>query len=159
MRALATAALLIVFVAGCGSEEEAATEAAATTGAANAEVTEPFGAYEREVTQAEIDEKGEKPRPEGSTPPPAGTYRLALNAGSIVVTDPEGGSIGQELSVTGGTLVIKRYIGSGGIVFCTDDAESSYAWELAANELALTPKHEGCGDREAVLAGTWLKSR
>jgi hypothetical protein len=117
------------------------------------------GEYERKVTQAEIDQKGEQARPEGWTAPPAGTYRLTLNAGSIVVTDPEGGSIGQELTVTDGTLTIGRYIGSDGVAFCRDDAPSSYGWELAGKELVLTPENEACGDREAILAGTWAKSR
>ncbi|HEX2112092.1 MAG TPA: hypothetical protein VHF67_11120 [Gaiellaceae bacterium] len=158
MRTLATAAFLVVFVAGCGSDDDATT-AAATAVEASAEPTEPFGEYAREVTQAEIDEKGETVRPEGWTAPPAGTYRLTLNAGSIVVTDPDGGSIGQELTLTDGTLAIKRYIGSEGLAFCRDDAPSSYAWEHAGDELVLTAKNEACGDREAILAGTWAKSR
>jgi hypothetical protein len=158
IRVLATAALVLL-VSGCGSDEEPATTPAATATAPNAEATEPLGEYEREVTQAEIEEKGEKTRPEGWTAPPAGPYRLALNAGSIVVTDPDGGSIGQELTVTDGTLMIKRYIGDAPLAFCAHDAPSSYAWEFAGDELVLTPKNEGCGDREAILAGTWKRSR
>jgi hypothetical protein len=152
LRVLATAAAVALFVAGCGSDEEPAATPAATTDAPSAQTTEPFGEYEREVIQAEIDRTAETPQP-----PPAGTYRLTLSSGTIVVVLPDGFSIAQELTATGGALTIGRYIGEGG--FCPDDRESSYGWEIAGGELVLSPRTESCGDREAILAGTWKMSR
>jgi len=158
VRVLVAIAAITVFATGCGSEDESATTTAGTGGAPEAQATEPFGAYERNVTQAEIEEKGETDRPEGWTAPLSGIYRLTLNEGSVIVVDPDGLSIAQEASVSDRTLNIGRYIGSKGIGFCADDAPASYAVEATADELVLSATSEECGDREAILAGTWTKS-
>jgi hypothetical protein len=157
LRRFSVALVLLVVVAACGSgDDDATTTAAATTRAAEAQATDAFGEFEREVTQAEIDRKAEKSQPEGWEPPPPGTHRLTLSSGTIVVTFSDGFSIGQEVTVTGDTLTIGPYIGEG--AFCRDDRDSSYNWEIAGEELVLSPSMESCGDREAVLTGTWTKT-
>ena len=160
MRRAVFAAAVLCLVAGCGSEEETTpTSAPATTASAAEPTTEIFGEYERDVTQADIDEKGEQQdRAEGWTPPPSGKWRLTLSEGSMIATDPDAGSIAQEASVANGTLSIGRYIGSKGIAFCADDAPASYAVKAEGDELVLSPENEACGDREAILAGTWTRS-
>jgi hypothetical protein len=149
---LVVVAAVLVLLAGCGSDEEAAT----TTTAPEAESAEPFGEFEREVTQAELDRVAEK-RAEGEQTPPTGTYQLSLTEGVLLVSDPEGFSISQELTVADETLTLERYIGEGG--FCRDDDASVYAWQLEGDKLTLSPEDDGCADREAILSGSWSKSR
>jgi len=157
LRRFAIAAVLLVFATGCGSrDDEAATTAAPTTGAAEAGRSDASGDYERAVTQAEIDRSAEESQPKGWEPPPAGTYRLTLSSATIVVVDPDGFSIAQELTMTGDTLTIGRYVAEG--AFCRVDRRSSYRWEIAGDELVLSPKIESCGDRKAILTGTWTKT-
>lgn len=157
-RLVPVAGALLLLVGGCGSDEEAATTTAATTASAEAEVTEPFGEYEREVTQADIDRTAStRVEGPGQEAPPPGTYRLSLNAGVIQAFAPDGFTISQELKVTGGTLEIERYIGRDGI-FCADDGPSSYTWELDGEKLILSPKNDTCADRDSVLTGSWTTS-
>jgi hypothetical protein len=153
----AVAVVLLVVAAGCGSDgDEAAITSRTTTGAVDAGRSDPSGDYQREVTQAELESIGEVSRPEGWQPPPAGMYRLTLTSGTIVVVDPDEFSVAQELTVAEDTLRIGRYVGEG--AFCPDDRDSTYAVQIDGDELVLSPRRESCGDREAILTGTWTKT-
>ncbi len=154
--ALAALIALLLLASGCGSNgEEAETTAARDT-------TEPadavLGDYEREMTQEDIERTAETRRKGEQTPNP-GTVRLVVRDGVMQVFVPEGFSISQELTITADEWRIGPYIGSGMDAFCpTGDRPATYAWELEDNELMLTPKDEGCADRDSTLTGTWAKT-
>lgn len=100
--ALSVLVALVLSASGCGSNGD---EAATTTAPETQPAVEVFGEYERDVTQDDFERTAEK-RPEGLEVPPAGTHQLTLSEGTIVVVDPDGFSISQELTVTDGTLEI-----------------------------------------------------
>jgi hypothetical protein len=157
VRALFVVVAALLLLAGCASDEEAAprTTTSETTTAEAAAAAAPFGEYEREVTQADLDRTAEK-RPAGFEIPPPGTYRLTLSEGNTIVVDPDGFSISQELTVVGGALKIGRYIGEG--FFCPDDSASSYSWKLDGRKLVLAPTKDDCADRDSILTGSWTKT-
>ncbi|MDQ3993735.1 MAG: hypothetical protein M3265_02935 [Actinomycetota bacterium] len=155
MRALFVVAAALLLLVGCASDEEAAPRTTSETTTAEAAAAAPFGEYEREVTQAELDRTAEK-RPAGSESPPPGTYRLTLSEGNIIVVDPDGFSISQELAVTRDVLKVGRYIGEG--FFCPNDSASSYSWKLDAEKLILAPDKDDCADRDSILTGSWTKT-
>ena len=152
LRALLVVAAGLLLLGGCGSDEEAGRTTTAETTTAEARAGGPFGEYEREVTQADLDRTADQ-RSEGAEVPPVGTYRLTLSEGVLLVVDPDDFSISQELTVTDGTFKIERYIGEG--AFCADDSPSSYRWKLDGEKLTLSPQKDGCADRDSILTGSW----
>jgi hypothetical protein len=161
MRVVALAAALLLVLAGCGSDDEAgsdesATTTVATTAPAESMAGDPFGLYEREVTQAEIDRTAAT-RPQGWEAPPPGTYRLNLTLGVLQVFDPNDLQISQELTVTDGTLEIGPYIGPERNAFCSPDGPAAYDWKFEEETLVLSPKEDACADRDSILTGSWSR--
>jgi hypothetical protein len=150
-------AAVLLLAAGCGGEGDADEAARTTTAAAEAQSPQPFGKYERRVTQADLDRNDSK-RTKGWETPPPGAYRLTLDRGVMQVVDPNGLYIAQELTVDGDTLRIERYIGESGIAFCPNDGPSSYNWELDGETLSLSPEDDACPDRDSILTGSWSKT-
>jgi hypothetical protein len=155
VRALFVVVAALLLLAGCASDEEAVPTTTTTETTTAEAAAAPFGEYEREVTQADLDRTAET-RPAGSESPPPGTYRLTLSEGNIIVVDPDGFSISQELTVTRDALKIERYIGEG--FFCPDDSASSYGWKLDGEKLILAPGKDDCADRDSILTGSWTKT-
>lgn len=163
MRFVALAAALLLVITGCGSDDEtgvdeAATTTAATTAPAESEAGDPFGEYEREVTQAEIDRTAGT-RAKGVEVPPPGSYRLNLTLGVLQVFDPNGLQFSQELTVADGTLEIGPYIGPERNAFCNPDGPSAYNWAVEGETLVLSPKEDACADRDSILTGSWSRKR
>jgi hypothetical protein len=49
-------------------------------------------------------------------------------------------------------------IAVGGGVDCREDGPfGSYSWSVSGNELKLTARKEGCGNRRAVWEGVWMR--
>lgn len=164
MRLRAAAALLVLVLGACGSGDDASapTDADTRTAAGAGAPTDPYGEYEREVTQADLDRTAEKRsrRPTAELPP-TGTWHLTLNTGVLEVVDPTDFRIAQEIEVTDTVLEIRRYFHvSGGQygIFCEDDSPSSYTWELDGDRLTLASETDACADRDSVLTGTWTTS-
>jgi hypothetical protein len=146
-------AIVGLLASGCGSEQDAAPTApadATTATAADEAVSGPFGEFEREVTEAEITTTP------GQEAPPPGTWHLTLGPTVIQVVDAGGFRYAQELTVTGETLEIERYIGGDGI-FCEDDKPSTYSWRLDGDRLTLSPTKDECPDRMLILDAEWRK--
>ena len=157
MRAAVPAVVaLLLLTPACGSngEEGATTSARETTAAADT----VFGDYEREMTQEDIERTAEERQNPQQAPSP-GRVRLVVRDGVMQVWVPEGFSISQELTLTEDEWRIGPYIGSGMDAFCPEgDRPATYAWKLEGNELTLSPKDEGCADRDSTLTGTWSRS-
>jgi hypothetical protein len=94
----------------------------------------------------------------GQSPPPPGKYTLTLQAATLIVRDPTGFAIAEELTPTATTLTAGRYRGKDS--FCaTKTGAATYGWHLVSGDrLILAPRSERCADREAVLAGTWRRA-
>ena len=164
MRLRAAAALLVLVLGACGSGEDASapTDPARQTASGAGASTNPYGEYEREVTQSDLDRTAEKrSRRPSAELPPSGTWRLTLNTGVLEVVDPTEFRVAQEIEVTDTTLEVGRYFHvSGGQygIFCEDDSPSSYMWEFDGDRLTLASEKDACADRDSVLTGTWTRS-
>jgi hypothetical protein len=154
VRIIAFGAIIASLAAGCGtSDATPETTGTATTapGSATGAASEPYGEYERDVAERELEITP------GQEPPAAGTWHLSLGPTVIQVVDAEGFRFSQELTVSGDTLEIERYLGGDG-VFCDEDGPSSYRWKVDGDELTLSPRSEECPDRESILDATWRRA-
>ena len=118
------------------------------------------GTWTRVVTSADVN------RATSSQPPPSGHWRLQISPRGWQLHDPKGG--GQLFDVgyqPGGDMQMRPTIeyppypnsNSGG--FCAD-TDPLWTWTYSAaghgKTLTLRPAgHDPCGDRTAILAGTW----
>jgi hypothetical protein len=118
------------------------------------------GAWTRVVTPADVN------KTTSSEPPPSGRWRLQIGPTGWQLHDPEGG--GQLFDVglePGGNLQMRPTIeyppypnsNMGG--FCADtDPLWTWMYSVAGHGKAVTLRpvgHDPCGDRVAILAGTW----
>lgn len=99
-------------------------------------------------------------------PPPAGRWRLQIGPTGWQLHDPSGGGLLFDVGYQPGgntqmrpTIEYPPYPNSNNGGFCADtDPLSTWTYSVAGNGKTLTLRpagHDPCGDRTAILAGTW----
>jgi hypothetical protein len=128
------------------------------------------GIWTRLVTPADL-KKGD------NDGPPAGRWKLVFDRVGAWHLDPLGSGLVNQYGVAGTIINVYAPIqmapfsdGKGGIsrfgargiggTDCREDGPfGSYTWSVSENELTLTAKKEGCGNRRAIWEGIWTRLR
>lgn len=156
----ATAAL----VAGCGSDGDKKSEAAAATPTSEA----PYGTYVRHVSRGDIRRTAkhrDEHAPQQSAPPP-GDYRLVIAQGAgqdvikaIDAADTTDAGVAMDMTAEDGVLRLTSYVDLKA-TFCGPEAPMAahYAFSASGSTLKLSPERPDlCADRDSILTGTWTK--
>jgi hypothetical protein len=118
------------------------------------------GTWERTVTADDVT------KATSGQPPPPGSWKIAIRSKGWVMTDPQGGGGMFDVAYrTATTLQMRPTIetppfpnpSNGG--FC-DDTDPLWTWTVSLSNdgktMSLNPTgHDRCGDRAAILQGTW----
>lgn len=153
-----TLALLVVsaLAAGCGADDPPPPESRTTTSAPSL-----AGTYGRTLSRADI-ERTEHLRGEsvtGQAKPRPGPLRLALERGTLAMTDVrQGVTIRQDFSATSdGAFRIGAYQAPDHGAFCGPDVPqtASYSWRRSNDVLTLEAVQDECADRDSTLSGQW----
>jgi hypothetical protein len=154
----------------------------ATTSAGEFEVTttarvtaapEPPAALAATWTRVVTPADAAKAQPQYGGAPPVGRWHLVFDQVGSWELDPTGSGSVNQYTVSGHTLMIYAPIsmapdgvgvtrfghhGIGGPDCTQAGPFGSYTWSVTGDQLTLRPINEPCGDREAVLEGTWTRS-
>jgi hypothetical protein len=80
----------------------------------------------------------------------------------VSVSDATGFAVA-ETSALGddATLEIQSYVDPSKASFCGPEApqNASYTWKLHGDTLTLSPVEDRCADRNAMLTGSWVRTR
>jgi hypothetical protein len=111
-----------------------------------------------------------KAEPQYGGPPPVGVWHLVFDQIGVWELDPMGSGVVNQYTVSGHTLMVYAPIwmapngvsrfghtGIGGNDCTQAGPFGSYTWTVSGSELTLRAKNEACGDRQAVLEGTWTR--
>src|SRR3954467_15356198 len=128
--------------------------AAATGGAA--------GTYTRQLTAGDI-ARTDSFRQEGpnQTSPAPGGLTLKLTNGTVSVTDDTGFEVAEQSKLRDdASLEIQSYVDPTKASFCGPEApqNASYTSKLDGDTLTLSPVEDRCADRNAMLAGSWVRT-
>lgn len=145
--AAAALAVTACLAAGCGSDEGEST----VPGRPAAGL--PEGSYSASISEAQVAGISAAERP------PAGSWEMNVDAGSVRLTAPDGSAINEttaDVSSDQLTLTANRTEES---FPCGDDPQRGiYRWASSEGSLRFTAVDDPCKDRTAVLtAGTWTE--
>jgi hypothetical protein len=147
--------------AGCGSDDEEPTVAAAS----KLTTSSPSlaGTYERRLTRADLertDDLRDESLPDQEKPQP-GPLELTLETGTLTMTDVGAGvTIRQDFSATSdGAFRIGAYQAPDRGSFCGPDISqtASYTWKRLGDVLTLKAQQDECADRDSILSGEWTR--
>ncbi len=146
---------------GASGEEEATDTVRATVSGAPAPPSALAGTWSRVVTTADVKKAA------SDQPPPAGRWELRIDSEGWHLRDPnDGTALFDVVDGASGRLQMRPTIAhppignsdTGG--FCEDtDPISAWSSAIHGGRLVLHPVgHDPCGDRAAILEGTWTEA-
>ena len=155
-RALAIVGITVC-AAGCGSSRKSTSHSTPAAPATEQVASKLVGTYERTVTRADLARTAAKRRePSGQSLPPPGHYRLVIDAETLIVTDPGGVRVREDLIASNrGDFTPGPYRSPD--VFCQKSGPGGYSWTVSGRTLTLRVTRDRCADRDSILTGSWRK--
>jgi hypothetical protein len=121
------------------------------------------GSWQRTVTADDVR------KATSGQPPPPGLWKIAIRSAGWFMTDPQGGGGTFDVAYLAATRLQMRptiekppFPNSSNGGFC-DDTDPLWTWAVVVSSdgktMSLDPTgHDRCGDRAAILQGTWSRS-